>query len=227
MKEEKRPEVSLIIPTKNEERTIARIIHQARPFVDELLVIDGHSTDKTREIAREAGARVELDHGKGKGDGIRVGIQKAKGEILVFIDADGSHDPKDIPKLIESIVKGKAEMVIGSRMLGGSDELHGTINNFIRMVGASLIALGINYRWKVSLTDPLNGFRAIKKEVAQSLKLHSKRFEIEHEMVMKALKRGYRVLEIPSHEYIRQGGKSKLFLSEGWRFILRFIKEIW
>lgn len=227
MKEEKRPEVSLIIPTKNEERTIARIIQQARPFVEEILVIDGHSTDKTREIAKEAGAKVELDHGKGKGDGMKVGIQKAKGEILVFIDADGSHDPEDISKLIEPIVKGKVEMVIGSRMLGGSDELHGTINNFIRMVGASLIALGINYRWKVSLTDPLNGFRAIKKEVAQSLKLYSKRFEIEHEMVMKAVKRGYQVIEIPSHEYIRQEGKSKLPLSQGWRFILIFIREIW
>lgn len=227
MKKEKRPKVSLIIPTKNEEKTVGRIIQQARPFVDEILVVDGHSTDKTREIAQEAGARIELDHGKGKGDGIKVGIQKAKGDILVFIDADGSHQPKDIPRLIESIAKGKAEMVIGSRMLGGSDELHGTINNFIKMVGASLIGLGINYRWKVSLTDPLNGFRAIRKEVAQSLRLHSKRFEIEHEMVMKALKRGYRVLEIPSHEYIRQGGKSKLSLFQGWRFILRFIKEIW
>ena len=117
--------LSLIITAKNESVTIRDIITTAKPYVDEVLVVDGHSTDDTREVSERLGARVVLDHGKGKGDGVRVGIKEATGDILVFIDADGSHDPHDIPKLTAPLLKDEYDMVIGSRMTGGSDELTG------------------------------------------------------------------------------------------------------
>lgn len=216
-----------VIMTKNEEITIGEIIDGVRPHVDEILIIDGHSQDRTREIALSKGARVELDNGKGKGDGIRVAIDKAKEDILVFIDADGSHDPNDIPKLTKPILDGEADMVIGSRGRGGSDELHGDIEKFLRMTGGGIICLAINYRWNVRLTDSQNGYRAIRKKVANDLGLRENITTIEQEMTMKCLKRGYIVSEVPTHEYARRYGKSNINLKRVWlRYIWALLKNL-
>jgi len=86
------PRVTIVIPTKNEEGLIGEIVDSVRPYADEILVIDGHSKDQTRTVAAAHGARVELDGGKGKGDALRRAMDIALGEILVFIDADGSHE---------------------------------------------------------------------------------------------------------------------------------------
>jgi glycosyltransferase involved in cell wall biosynthesis len=210
------PRVTLVIPTKNEDRTIQDVIERVRPYADEILVVDGHSTDDTRRIALEQGARVELDGGRGKGDGIRTAIDKAKGDVLVFIDADGSHEPSDIPKILGPILGDRADLVIGSRGTGGSDESFGTIPYFLRNTGGHLILLAINYRFGVRLTDSQNGFRAIRTEVARALDLQEDVTTIEQEMLIKALKRGYRVTEVPSHEYRRRYGCSRIVLWRVW-----------
>src|SRR5262245_15154278 len=144
--------VTVVIPTRDEEGMIGEIIESVRPYADEILVVDGHSRDRTREIAVEHGARVGLDHGKGKGEALRLSITEASGDILVFIDADGSHEHRDIPALVGPIAEGKADLVIASRGRGGSDELHGTLDQFIRYTGSQLIMLAINYRWNVRLS---------------------------------------------------------------------------
>jgi dolichol-phosphate mannosyltransferase len=218
--------ITLVIPAKNESGSIQELITRAKPFVDEILVVDGHSSDSTREVAANAGAKVVLDNGSGKGDGIRVGIQEAAGEILVFMDADGSHDPQDIPRLVQPIREEKADMVIGSRMTGGSDELHGDIGRFIRMTGSHILLLMINYRWNVRLTDCQNGFRAIRADVARALNLKENAHTIEEEMVMKCLKKKYRIREVPSHEYARKYGTSTLRLTRTWyKFGLCILKH--
>jgi dolichol-phosphate mannosyltransferase len=219
--------ISVIIPAKDEGEGIKQIIESVRAYADEIIVVDGHSNDNTKEIATQNGAKVILDNNKGKGDAYRVGINAAAGDIIVFIDADGSHEPKDIPKLTQPIAQGKADLVIGSRMLGGSDEFHGNYSNYVRMVGGGLITLIINIRFKTALTDCLNGFRAIKKDVALSLNLNANQFDIEHEMVIKCLKQGYRVCEISSHEYERKWGKSKLpTFRKTHLFLFRLLKEL-
>lgn len=219
--------VTVVIPTKNEQRTIGQIVDSARHYGDEVLVVDGHSTDATLEIARKAGARTITDGGRGKGDGLRVAISEAPGDILVFIDADGSHDARDIPNLVKPITDGKADLVIGSRMLGGSDEFHGEASNWIRTVGSGILTLAINYRWHVRLTDCENGFRAIDRDVARSLNLRSNGFEIEQEMVMKALRKRYRVAEVPSHEYPRISGRSHIKVWRVWhRFLWSLIRDL-
>src|SRR6185503_8961406 len=124
---------------------------------------------------------------------VRIAIREATGDIVVLIDADGSHDPADIPRLIAPIKAGEFDLVIGSRGKGGSDELHGTIDQFIRYLGSQFIMLVIHYRWNVRLTDSQNGFRAIRRDVALKLNLTSDLTTIEQEMLMKALKHGYRV----------------------------------
>ncbi|HWP48995.1 MAG TPA: glycosyltransferase family 2 protein [Candidatus Limnocylindrales bacterium] len=219
--------ICAVILARNEEKTIGEIIRNTKPLVDEVVVVDGHSTDNTRVIAEREGARVLLDHGKGKGDGIRTAIQQVDSDILVFLDADGSHDPNDIPRLVQPILDDEADLVVGSRGRGGSDELHGDIQKLLRMVGADLILIAINYRWNVRLTDSQNGFRAIRTEVARALNLKENITTIEQEMTMKCLKKGYRVGEVPTHEYARRYGKSVIVLRKVWyRYIWSLIKNI-
>ena len=215
--------VTVVIPTKNEEGLIGEIVDSVRPYGD-VLVIDGHSTDATRKVAEAHGARVVLDGGRGKGQAIRQAFNDATTDIVVFIDADGSHDPKDIPGLVAPIAAGTADLVVGSRGKGGSDELHGTLGQFIRYVGSQLIMLAINYRWGVRLSDSQNGFRAIRRDVGKALDLRSNLTTIEQEMLMRALKRGYRVSEIASHEYERRWGTSKVVV---WKLWWAYLWSFW
>ncbi|MGB2705876.1 MAG: glycosyltransferase family 2 protein [Candidatus Omnitrophota bacterium] len=219
--------ISVIIPAKNEEKVIGELISKCRKYSDDIIVVDGHSNDNTRKIASDMGVRVYLDNKKGKGDGIRVGISKARNEILVFIDADGSHDPDDIPKLVRPILENKADHVTGSRMRGGSDELHGDINKFTRMVGSDIVTLGINYKFGVDLTDSQNGFRAIKKDVALALDLKENITTIEQEMIIKTLRKGYRMAEVPTHEYARRHGTSSIVARKVWfRYVYSWLKYL-
>lgn len=212
--------ISIAIPTKNEEKSIKEIIEQCKPYGDEILVVDGHSKDRTRNIAQELGARVVLDNKKGKGDGLRTALKEAKGDIVVFVDADGSHDPNDIPEMIQPILEGKTDLVVGSRMRGGSDELHGDLAKFIRVVGSDIITLVINYRFGIKLTDTQNGFRAIKKEAGLKIGLKENITTIEQEMIIKMLKHGYKIMEIPTHEYAREYGKSSIVV---WKVAHRYL----
>lgn len=202
--------VSAVILAKDEEETIAGVVEKAKQYADEVLVVDGHSTDRTRELAEKAGAKVILDRGLGKGDGYRVGLAEAKGEVAVFLDADGSHDPAEIPRLTGPILNGDFDLVIGSRWRGGSDDIHPNFNHLIRDLGGNLLSIIISRWFRTEITDCLHGFRALRRPIGLGLSLSANDFDIEHEMVIKMLKRGYRVGEAPVHEYARQGGKSKL-----------------
>ena len=219
--------VTVVVPTRNEEGLVGEIVDAVRPYGDEVLVVDGHSTDRTREIAQAHGARVILDRGKGKGDAIRLALEQASGDIVVFIDADGSHEPRDIPALVAPIAAGESDLVIGSRGRGGSDELHGTFEQLLRYLGSQIFMLLINYRWNVRLTDSQNGFRAIRRNRGLELGLRSNLTTIEQEMLMRALKKGLRVSEIASHEYERKWGVSKVSV---WRlgpiYVLNFLRNI-
>jgi len=220
--------VSIIIPTKNEEGNIKNILESVRNSGDEILVVDGHSTDKTPEIVKNLGFKLILDNGLGKGDAVRCAIKESSGDILVFIDADGSHDPWDIPKLIEPIKNGQGDLVIASRRKGGSDELYGDWNKFFREFGSNIITLLINHRFKTAITDSQNGFRAIRKTVADKLDLKENITTIEQEMLIKVLKNGYRVTEVPSHEYKRKFGQSIIKLSKvWWRYIYTCFKYLY
>jgi dolichol-phosphate mannosyltransferase len=218
--------VTVVIPTRNEEGLIGEVVDAVRQYGD-VLVVDGHSTDATRDIALAHGARVVLDGGRGKGQAIRQSLTETASDIVVFIDADGSHETKDIPALVAPIASGKADLVIASRGKGGSDELHGTVGQFIRYTGSQLIMLAINYRWNVRLSDSQNGFRAIRREVALALNMQSDLTTIEQEMLMLALKRGYRVTEVASHEYERRWGVSKVSVSKlWWAYLWSFWRNI-
>jgi glycosyltransferase involved in cell wall biosynthesis len=219
--------ITIVIPSKNEEKSIQDIIAKCQKYADDIVVIDGHSTDGTRERAASMNVRVYLDNKKGKGDGIRVGISKALRDIIVFIDSDGSHDPDEIPQMVQPIIEGKSDHVTGSRGRGGSDELHGDLGKFMRMIGCDIITLGINYRFGVRLTDSQNGFRAIRRDLALSLDLKENITTIEQEMIIKTLRKGYRISEVPSHEYARKYGNSNIKLGKVWfRYIYSWLKYL-
>jgi glycosyltransferase involved in cell wall biosynthesis len=218
--------ISAVILAKDEEETVGQVVKRALPFAHEVLVVDGCSQDRTREEAEAAGARVIRDHGRGKGDGYKTGLSMARGEVVVLLDADGSHDPADIPRLAAPILEGKLDLVIASRWRGGSDDVHPNLSHFIRDVGGTFLALLISWRFKKEITDCLNGFRAVRREPALLLGLEADDFDVEHEMVMKALKKGLRVGEVASHEYARAGGASKLpTFKKAHKFFLRLLRE--
>lgn len=222
-----RLKVSVIIPARNEVDNLPFVLRHARPYADELLVVDGHSTDGTAALAMDLGARVVFDNRRGKGDAVRVGIQEARGEILVFIDADCSHNPHDIPSLVEPIQEGIAEHVTGSRMLGGSEELHGDFAKFVRCLGSDIITLGINARYGVALTDSQNGFRALRTDVARQLDLKENITTIEQEMIIKTLALGHRVVEVPSREACRRSGESCIQVPKvAGRYVFSWLKYI-
>ena len=182
--------------------------------VDDVLVSDGASSDGTAERAATAGARVITDTGEGKGRAISNAIQHLESEVCVFMDADCSHDPDDIPKLASPILEGRADHVSGSRLLGGSSELHGGFDEWARLAGSSFITACINWRYGVRLSDSQNGFRAIRTDLLKSLKLRSRHTTIEQEMIVATLRAGKTLAEVPTHEYARKAGSSHISV---WR----------
>ena len=219
--------VTVVIPAKNEAETIGAVLGAVGDYADEVIVVDGHSEDRTTEIAKEFGARVVYDGGMGKGDAVRTAIREATGDVIVFVDADGSHATEDIPALLAPVLNGEADLVVGSRPRGGSDEMTGDVDRFVRWLGQQIIMLGINYRFDVRLTDSQNGFRAIRRDVAADLGLRENITTIEQEMVMKVLRKGYRAAEVPSHEFERGAGKSTISLRRTWtRYVYCWLRDL-
>jgi len=208
--------VTCVILAKNEAKTIAEVVKGAARFAHEVVVMDGHSTDETAAVAKSAGVRVHSDPGKGKGSAIRQSLQLIDTEVVVFMDADGSHDPADIAKLVLPIVKDRADLCVGSRFTGGSEEFSINVGQLIRTIGNIAMNIAINKRWKVELTDTLNGFRAVRRQAALSVGLRENTHTIEQEMIMKMLRYGYRVTNVPTHEYKRQFGKSHIHIWKEW-----------
>ena len=204
------PATTILVCARNEAGGIEQIVREVKPYGEDVLVVDGHSTDDTAARARAAGARVVSDNGRGKGDAYQVGIREAAGDRIVFFDADGSHDPAEIPVLLKPLDDGSADLVIGSRHKGGSDEWGGDFSTWLRAMGSGLLSVAINARFKTNLTDVLNGLRATRREVALQVPLRADDFDIEQHMIVQYLKHGRRVTEVRSHEYCRRWGKSKL-----------------
>ena len=216
-------DVTVVIAAKDEAHTVGQVVEQCRMVACDVLVVDGQSVDATATRAREAGARILVDSGRGKGAALRQAIPEIKTDFTVFIDADGSHDPGDIPRLLEPLRAGKAEHVGASRLIGGSSELHGGFDEFSRLAGSSFITACINWRFGVRLSDSQNGFRALRTSVLRALDLRENTTTIEQEMIIKTLKQGYRVAEVPSHESKRRYGQSHIRV---WRAAPRYLYSL-
>jgi dolichol-phosphate hexosyltransferase len=221
------PDLTVVIAAKNEAHTIGEVVRRSAQFAGRIIVVDGHSSDGTAEVALESGAEVLPDHGRGKGDAIRTAIPAVTSAITVFMDADGSHNPADIPLLAVPIKEGRSDHVSASRLLGGSSELHGGFDEFLRLAGSSFITACINRRFRVRLSDSQNGFRAVRTDVLRRLDLRANITTIEQEMIMKTLRGGYRIHEVPSHEFARCNGQSRIVIRKvAHRYLLNLIKNL-
>ena len=216
-------DTTVVIPAKDEAATIQAVVTGCLVYSDDVLVIDGCSGDDTAALAAAAGARVLSDSGIGKGSALRQAFPDIHTEFVVFIDADGSHAPADIPKLIAPRRTGEADHVSASRLLGGSSELHGGFDEFFRLTGSAFITACINWRFKTRLSDSQNGFRALRTSKLRLLNLQETITTIEQEMIIKTLRRGIRITEVASHESARQHGHSHINI---WRVAPRYVYSL-
>jgi dolichol-phosphate mannosyltransferase len=215
--------IATVILARNEAPTVGAAVTGAIDHCARVVVMDGHSTDETVEISRGAGAEVHTDPGGGKGAAIRASLGLVTEPVVVFMDADGSHDPDDIPRLAAPVLQGNADLCVGSRFTGGSEELSMTFGQLIRTIGNIAMNVAINERWNVRLTDTLNGFRAGRREALIAVDLRADIHTIEQEMVMKMLLANYRVVNVPTHEYPRRFGDSHIKI---WRQWPRFVGNV-
>jgi dolichol-phosphate mannosyltransferase len=222
-------DITIVIAAKSEEATIGAVVCGCSPYArDTIVVLDRGTTDATAELATAEGARVVVDEGRGKGHAMRLAIGEIRTDVTVFIDADGSHEYRDIPALVAPILDGWADHVSASRLKGGSSELHGGFDEFLRLTGSSLITACINHRFGVRLSESQNGFRAIRTDVLRTLRLQSDATTIEQEMIIRTLGLGYRMAEVPSHEHARVAGASHISVRRvALRYVLSAIRHLY
>ncbi len=202
------PKISVIIPALNEEESIGQVLNDIPgEIVEEIIVVDNGSNDNTVTVAKNLGASVVLEPIKGYGAACLRGISMLKQDtdIVVFLDADYSDYPQDLPAVVNPIVTGKAEMVIGSRM-SGTREKGALLPQAV--FGNKLATFLIRLFWGFKYTD-LGPFRAIKYKDLLALNMMDKNFGWTVEMQIKALKKGLSIMEVPVR-YRKRIGKSKI-----------------
>jgi glycosyltransferase involved in cell wall biosynthesis len=216
--------VSVVIPALNEQENVAWVLERMPSIVDEVVLVDGHSTDRTVEVAR--GARPDIvvvtQHCHGKGDAMRVGLAMATSDLIVMIDADGSMEPAEIHRFVTPLMNGY-DVVKGSRFLpgGGSTDL-----TRVRKAGNLALVRLINAMFFVRMTDLCYGFCSVRRDCLPALSLSAHGFEIETELAVHALKADLRIAEVPSMELPRRCGTSNLrAIRDGKRVLRTLVRE--
>ncbi|KUH34399.1 glycosyl transferase [Thermococcus celericrescens] len=210
-----RPEdVTILIPTKNEEEGIGWVIEEFQKLgYNNILVIDGHSTDRTREIAEEKGASVVLQTGRGKGQAVAEAFKMVDSEVIVMIDGDGTYDPKDVEKLLEPIRRGIAEHVIGNRLVNFEKGAFTRLN----LIGNKIFNALFRFFYGVPVYDLLTGYRAVTKDLYKSVELEKHGFEVETELTVETIAKGFRIAEVPISYRRRRGDANLHPIKDGWR----------
>jgi CheY-like chemotaxis protein len=221
-----RPKVSVIIPTLNEADNLPLIFpYFPMNWVDEMILVDGCSTDGTIEVARRLfpSIKVVLEKTPGKGAALKAGYRAATGDILVVLDADGSHDPREIPRFVSALMEG-ADFVKGSRFAPGGGT---TDMPRYRQMGNGAFVILTNLLFSASFTDLCYGFHAFWKYCLDAIDLEDVNgFEIDTALYLGALRTRLRITEVPSFEGYRFNGQGKLkTLPDGWRVLMTITRQ--
>jgi glycosyltransferase involved in cell wall biosynthesis len=216
--------VTLVIPAMNEENNIAWVLSRVPPRVGEIVLVDGHSTDRTVALAREARPDIVVvqQRGAGKGAALRTGFEIATGDVIVMMDADGSMEPSEIVNFVTAVEQGY-EFVKGSRCVpgGGSADL-----TPVRRLGNRALTAAVNMLFLVPFSDLCYGFVAFRRDSLERLALTAQGFEFETEIAIHAIKAGLRIAEVPSVESPRRYGTSNLrALRDGQRVLRTIARE--
>jgi glycosyltransferase involved in cell wall biosynthesis len=211
--ERDRPLLSVVVPVYNEESTVLEVIARVRRLETplEVVVVDDGSTDSTaerlREVAGDEGVTV-LRHAanRGKGAALRTGFAQARGEIVAVLDADLEYDPVDLGALMQPILDGVADAVYGSRLSGGRPQ---RVFMFWHLVGNRFLTLVTNVLFNTTLSDMETGYKVLRREVLDGIRIRSDDFTVEPELTAKLLKRGVRLYELPVAYYGRTYAEGK------------------
>jgi len=218
---------TVLIPAFNEHATIRKTVADVLAVLDEsdqVLVIDDGSTDDTAQLAYEAGATVlRLDSNRGKGVALREGFKRADGRYVVTIDADGQDDPSELPLLVLAVENG-ADLAIGSRFLG---RFHPKAISRLNRLATHFFNGLINTLYRARITDSQAGFRCFRRELVEKLVLNSSEYEIETEMLVKALRAGATVVDIPVKRFARGGGATSFSrVRHGLRILATILRNL-
>ena len=192
--------LSVIVPVYNERNTVAEIVRQMRavelPLEREVVIVDDGSTDGTRDVLRQlhdSTVRVIThERNQGKGAAIRSGLAQLTGDLVLVQDADLEYDPEDWPKLLNPIMRGKAQVVYGSRFTGERRNML-----FLHWVGNRFLSLVTNVLYNTTLSDMETCYKLFDRSVLDGITLRATRFEFEPEVTAKILRRGIRIYEVP------------------------------
>ena len=208
---DEQPQLTIVIPAYNEEDTILRVIERVRevPFSLQIIVVDDCSADRTAELVQGLDG-VEFrrhDVNQGKGAALRTAFAIARGKVVVVQDADLEYDPADIPGLIAPILEGHADVVYGSRLIGGRPQ---RVHLFWHKVGNKALSLVTNVLYNTTLSDMETGYKAFTLEVLRAVEpLKESDFRIEPELTAKICRGGFRVYEVPIAYYGRSYAEGK------------------
>ena len=216
-------DVTVIIPTRNERESIAECIEKAKRALEKLglkyeIIVSDSSTDDTPEIARKHGAKVIHPDQLGYGYAYIYALRYARGKYIIMADGDGTYDFEETPKLLEPLIKGEADIVLGTRLKGKI--LPGAMPWLHRYIGNPLLTFVLNRFYGTHVSDSHSGFRAFTREAIEKIRPSAKGMEFATEMLIKAAYAGLRIAEVPITYYPRKGGQSKLrSFRDGWRHL--------
>lgn len=220
-------DISVLIPALNEEENITQLIPRVKKVVEkitpkfEVVVIDGGSIDRTKEVAIQSGARVILQSKPGYGVALKQGFESSSGKYIVTMDADLSHEPEFISRMWEE--RDKSEVVIASRYIRGSSAQMSPFRRILSIILNKFFSTFLS----VPIKDLSSGFRMYKRDVIESIKINSSNFEVLEEIILKACSRGWRIAEIPFNYRTRRTGKSHVKLLKFGIAYLQTFYRMW
>jgi glycosyltransferase involved in cell wall biosynthesis len=216
--------ISIVIPTLNEAANLPHVFARIPDCVDEVVIVDGHSTDDTIAVAQALmpSVRIVIQDGRGKGNALKCGFAAARGDIIVMLDADGSTDPAEIPAYVAPLLAG-ADFAKGSRFAKGGGSVD--ITPF-RTLGNSFLNGIVNVLYGTRYTDLCYGYNAFWKQVLPVMNVDCDGFEVETLINVRIAKAGLSIAEVPSMEHCRLHGASNLnAVRDGWRVLRTIISE--
>jgi glycosyltransferase involved in cell wall biosynthesis len=210
-------DLSIVVPAHNEDATVAQVVAGCRPY-GEVIVVDDGSTDRTAQEAVRTGAilyRHKIN--RGYSAAIRTGLRAASGDVIALVDGDGQQPAAEVPVVVGPILRGEADMVIGSKLLGLAEYRSRHLNSLTNRALSDYMYL----RYGVNLTHPFSGMRAMRKSCIDFRDLKGDRFESVMELDVSFARHGYKIVEVPRVAKARVAGVSHVKTMDGFRIIWR------